>query len=123
MNAQFNDQLFDLSYLNQIFQGNKDMINNIIRLFLDQVPEYISEMVDCVERKDLLSLHPLAHKAKSSIAMLGLKNMETNILQIEQDSKHNRNVEALPSLVNQVQDECDIVYAQLRELLRTSNAA
>lgn len=123
MNAQFNDQLFDLSYLNQIFQGNKDMINNIIKLFLDQVPEYIGEMVDCVDRNDLLSLHPLAHKAKSSIAMLGLKNMEVNILQIEQDSKHNRNLEALPNLVSQVKDECDIVYAQLRELLSTSNAA
>jgi len=123
MSAQFNDQLFDLSYLNQIFQGNKDMINDIIKLFLDQVPEYIGEMVDCVERNDLLRLHPLAHKAKSSIAMLGLKNMEINILQIEQDSKHNRNMEALPNLVNQVKDECDIVYDQLRTLLSTSNAA
>jgi HPt (histidine-containing phosphotransfer) domain-containing protein len=123
MNAQINGQLFDLSYLNQIFQGNTDMINNIIKLFLDQVPEYIGEMVDCVERNDLLSLHPLAHKAKSSIAMLGLKNMETKILQIEQDSKHNRNVDALPNLVNQVKDECDVVYAQLRSLLGASNAA
>jgi HPt (histidine-containing phosphotransfer) domain-containing protein len=123
MNAQFNDQLFDLSYLNQIFQGNEDMINDIIKLFLDQVPEYIGEMVDCVERNDLLRLHPLAHKAKSSIAMLGLKNMEINILQIEQDSKYNRNLEDLPNLVNQVKDECDIVYDQLRGLLRTTNAA
>ena len=123
MNAQFNDQLFDLSYLNQIFQGNEDMINDIIKLFLDQVPEYIGEMVDCVERNDLLRLHPLAHKAKSSIAMLGLKNMEINISQIEQDSKYNRNLEDLPNLVNQVKDECDIVYDQLRGLLRTSNAA
>ena len=123
MSAQFNDQMFDLSYLNQIFQGNKDMINDIIKLFLDQVPEYIGEMEDCVERNDLLRLHPIAHKAKSSIAMLGLKNMEINILQIEQDSKHNRNMEALPNLVNQVKDECDIVYDQLRTLLSTSNAA
>lgn len=123
MNTHINKQLFDLSYLNQIFQGNTDMINNIIKLFLDQVPEYIGEMVDCVERNDLHSLHPLAHKAKSSIAMLGLKNVETNIIQIEQDSKHNRNVAALPKLVNQVKDECDIVYAQLRSVLGASYAA
>ena len=55
--------------------------------------------------------------------MLGLKDMEINILQIEQDSKYNRNLEDLPNLVNQVKDECDIVYDQLRGLLRTSNAA
>jgi HPt (histidine-containing phosphotransfer) domain-containing protein len=123
MNAQFNDQLFDLSYLNQIFQGNKEMVNNIIKLFLEQVPEYIEEMQECVDRNDLRSLHPLAHKAKSSVAMLGLKNMETSIIQIEQDSKHNRNLDTLPNLVGSVKCECDLVYAQLRELLNTSNAA
>ena len=122
MNPSNQAQLFDLSYLNQVFQGNKELVDNIINLFLQQVPEYISEMVKCVERNDLLSLHPLAHKAKSSIAMLGLKNMEQNIIRIEQDSKHNRNLDALPEIVLQVQDECTIVYEQLRGVLG-ANAA
>ena len=49
MEAPNHEQLFDLSYLNQIFQGNQDMINNIIQLFLEQVPEYIKEMQECVD--------------------------------------------------------------------------
>jgi HPt (histidine-containing phosphotransfer) domain-containing protein len=122
MNTRNQEQLFDLSYLNQVFQGNKDLVDNIINLFLQQVPEYIQEMVNCVERNDLLSLHPLAHKAKSSIAMLGLKNMEQNIIRIEQDSKHNRNLEELPQIVMLVQNECAVVYEQLRQVL-SANAA
>lgn len=122
MNTRNQEQLFDLSYLNQVFQGNKDLVDNIINLFLQQVPEYINEMVNCVERNDLLSLHPLAHKAKSSIAMLGLKNMEQNIIRIEQDSKHNRNLEDIPQIVMMVQNECAIVYQQLRQVLG-ANAA
>lgn len=122
MNPRNQEQLFDLSYLNQVFQGNKELVDNIINLFLQQVPEYINEMVRCVERNDLLSLHPLAHKAKSSIAMLGLKNMEKNILKIEQDSKHNRNLEELPPTVMEVQEECSVVYEQLRGVLGASAA-
>ena len=122
MNTQFEGQLFDLSYLNQIFQGNAEMINNIINLFLEQVPEYVQEMVNCVERNDLLSLHPLAHKAKSSIAMLGLKSMEKKILQIEHDSKHNQNLANLPELVRMVEQESEEVYSQLRQVI-ASNAA
>jgi HPt (histidine-containing phosphotransfer) domain-containing protein len=122
MNSRNQELLFDLSYLNQVFQGNKELVDNIINLFLQQVPEYISEMVSCVERNDLLSLHPLAHKAKSSISMLGLKNMEKNVVRIEQDSKHNRNIEELPKIVYSVQDECVLVYEQLRGVL-SPNAA
>lgn len=114
MNPEDAEQLFDLSYLNQIFQGNKEMISNIITLFLEQVPGYIDEMKACVERDDLLSLHPLAHKAKSSIAMLGIKTMESKILKIEFDSKNQQNLDELPGLVNLVSSDCIIVLDQLR---------
>lgn len=123
MNTSNHGQMFDLSYLNQIFQGNQEMINNIIQLFLEQVPQYIEEMVECVNQNDLISLHPLAHKAKSSIAMLGLKSIEQQVLQIEQDSKQHQNFEQLPNLVSDVKSECDLVYEQLRGVLTGSSAA
>jgi hypothetical protein len=97
------------------------MINNIIHLFLQQVPEYIKEMEECVKKNEPLSLHPLAHKAKSSISMLGIKDMETDILQIENDSKHLRNLEELPILVYRVKANCEIVYYQLKEQLQRAS--
>lgn len=123
MNTSNQGQLFDLSYLNQVFQGNQEMIHNIIQLFLEQVPQYIKEMEDCVVRNDLISLHPLAHKAKSSIAMLGLRSMEERIVEIEINSKQHHNLERLPDLVYEVRSECDLVNEQLRGLLGSSNAA
>lgn len=123
MNTSNHGQLFDLSYLNQVFQGNQEMIHNIIQLFLEQVPQYIEEMEDCVVRNDLISLHPLAHKAKSSIAMLGLRSMEKRIVEIETNSKQHHNLEGLPSLVHEVKSECNLVNEQLRGLLSGNNAA
>ena len=79
----------------------------------------MAEMEACVLLNDLKSLHPLAHKAKSSIAMLGLKRMETLVLKIESNSKYELNMESLPGLVSDVRVECDKVYAQLEELIRT----
>jgi HPt (histidine-containing phosphotransfer) domain-containing protein len=117
MEIQTSTMRYDLSYLNQVFQGNREMINNIINLFLQQVPEYIREMEECVRKNEPLSLHPLAHKAKSSVSMLGIKDMETDILQIEQDSKHLRNLDGLPKLVTRVKDNCTEVYGQLKDAL------
>ncbi|HEY8403500.1 MAG TPA: Hpt domain-containing protein [Flavobacteriales bacterium] len=113
---------YDLSYLNQVFQGNREMINNIINLFIQQVPDYIQEMEECVRKNEPLSLHPLAHKAKSSISMLGIRDMETDILQIEQDSKHLRNLDRLPTLVANVKRNYQEVFEQLKQVLERPSA-
>lgn len=122
MSTNHSEPLFDLSYLNQVFQGNQEMVNNIIRLFLEQVPEYVEEMEDCIKRDDMIALHPLAHKAKSSISMLGLTTMERNILDIERFSKEHVNFDRLPCLVASVREQCDVVFNQLNAQL-TSSAA
>jgi len=109
---------FDLSYLNQVFQGNKQMINQIISMFVKQVPDYFNEMQECVVRADFNALHPLAHKAKSSITMLGLKHMESLVLQIEKKSKQGEEEHELKDLVSRVVDECRSVSLELESILK-----
>jgi len=117
MNDTHHDRLFDLSYLNQVFQGNEAMVDSIINLFLQQVPQYVKEMEQCVVEGQLQNLHPLAHKAKSSVAMLGLKKMEEKILLIEDTSKKAENLTDLPALVEEVRKECDLATSQLAEII------
>jgi hypothetical protein len=50
--------------------------------------------------------------------MLGIKDMEADIVQIEQDSKYLRNLDGLPALVNRVKQNCQIVYAQLTDAMQ-----
>ena len=109
---------FDLSYLNQVFQGNKEMIHQIISMFVKQVPDYFSEMQECVVRADFSALHPLAHKAKSSIAMLGLKDMEALVLEIEKKSKNGDKGAMLEDLVSRVVEDYNGISVQLGYLLK-----
>jgi HPt (histidine-containing phosphotransfer) domain-containing protein len=111
-------KLYNLSYLNLVFQGNKEFINNIINLFLQQVPEYVREMEYCVQRNELILLHPLAQKAKSSISMLGISGLEEDMIKIENDSKRLQNIEGLPTLVNRVKNTVEIISIQLKEELK-----
>jgi len=108
---------FDLSYLNQVFQGNQVMIKQIISMFVQQVPNYINEMEDCVAKMELNNLHSLAHKAKSSISMLGLKDMEELVLSIEYKSKNNQELNELPDLVKRISKECNEIKTQLEKVL------
>ena len=78
---------YNLDYLQQVFQGNDAMVRRILDLFEEQVPGYLTEMEDRWRRGEWRKLHPLAHKARSSIGMLGMASLLEDVLYIEQASR------------------------------------
>lgn len=115
--------LYDLSYLNQVFQGNRQMIEQIIALFLEQVPAYVKEMNELSQQGHFEALHPLAHKAKSSVAMLGMKETEELLLKIEFESKNFKNKDGLKDMAAQLSHHIQVACNSLRKELATSSAA
>jgi len=78
---------YNLDYLQQVFQGNDAMVRRILDLFEEQVPGYLTEMEDRWRQGEWRKLHPLAHKARSSISMLGMASLLEDILHIEHTSR------------------------------------
>ena len=66
------DRHYDLTYLNQVFHGNESMVQEIVQLFLSQAPQFGQDMNACIRQSRWSDLHPLAHKLKSSVNMLGM---------------------------------------------------
>lgn len=108
------DRHYDLSYLNQVFHGNEVMIQEIVRLFLEQAPRYGMDMLSCVEESKWGDLHPIAHRMKSSVNMLGMQSLIPVVLAIEQKSKFNQDEAALPELVQSLNAELKVVCAALQ---------
>ena len=78
---------YNLDYLKQVFQGNDAMVRRILDLFESEVPRYFEEMEDRMSKGAWRELHPLAHKAKSSIGMLGMQRLLDEVLIIEHQSR------------------------------------
>lgn len=72
---------YNLDYLKQVFQGNDAMVLRILDIFEEEVPKYFAEMSRLGNADLWGELHPLAHKAKSSIGMLGNVNIDRRPLQ------------------------------------------
>jgi len=90
---------YDLTYLDQVFQGNSTLVGQIVTLFLQQAPQLSQRMVSAVEAKQWGDLHPLAHKLKISVKMLGLREVLPVVVEIERVSKHREEPSVLPHLV------------------------
>lgn len=104
---------YDLTYLQQVFHGNDVMVQKIVKLFLDQGPQFGRDMTECVRKSNWRELHPIAHKLKSSVNMLGMSDLLPFVLEIEQRSKFGEGVESLPQLVANLNANLELVCMTL----------
>ncbi|MBN2166275.1 MAG: Hpt domain-containing protein [Marinilabiliaceae bacterium] len=84
----------DLTYLNTIADGDKDIIKELIEIFLDQVPEFTDGLTESFNNKDWNKMAAIAHKAKSSVVSLGMKILgEIDLKNLELLAKNRRVIE------------------------------
>ena len=105
---------YNLDYLKQVFQGNDAMVRRILDVFEEEVPRYFAEMTALGESGMWGALHPLAHKAKSSIGMLGMEPLLEQVLVIEQHSRTGGATKELQSALTLAQSLLDAALSELR---------
>ena len=93
--------LYNLDYLKQVFQGNDAMVHRILDLFEVEVPRYFDTMKELAAQGRWRELHPIAHKAKSSIGMLGMQGLLEKVIEVERLSRTGSDDAALAVVLNQ----------------------
>ena len=68
-------ECIDLSYLDSIAEGDKSIIEELITIFLEQIPEFTEGMDQGLSERRWLEIAALAHKAKSSVLSLGMEKL------------------------------------------------
>jgi len=81
------DLKIDLSYLNEISDGDQDFVVSILSTFVEEVPKDIDHINKALEENNIAQVGKLAHKNKSTLQLLGLKNLKSLAFDIEQAAK------------------------------------
>lgn len=89
----------DLTYLKNMSGESSDIIKEMITIFIEQTREYITDMQRLLDEKDYISLGKLAHKAKSSVAIMGMNDLAADLKILELKSKDAQDVETYPAIV------------------------
>ncbi len=74
----------DLTYLESVTDGNKDLMKELIDIFKMQVPEYLDDFKAAYDAKDMRAVGKIAHKAKSSVAIMGMASLVNQLRELEQ---------------------------------------
>ncbi len=105
----------DLTYLTNMAGGNPEIVKEMIQIFIDQAQEYIIEMQKYLDEKDYLSLGRLAHKSKSSVAIMGMNELAADLKTLELLAKEGQEPEKYPKMVENFTIQCETAIIELRE--------
>jgi len=79
--------------------GSPEIVKEMIGIFVEQANEYIKDMQVFLDEKNYLALGKLAHKAKSSISIMGMTDLAADLKTLELLTKDNAEVESYPGFV------------------------
>ena len=77
----------DLSYLKTMSDGDERFIKEMIDIFTEQIGQFKIEMPELHSKGELILLSKLAHKAKSSVAVMGMTREADLLKDLENNAK------------------------------------
>ena len=106
----------DLTYLNNMSGGNPEIIKEMISIFNEQVQEYIVDMQKLLDEKNYVQLGKLAHKAKSSVAIMGMNDLAADLKSLELLTKEEKEIESYPGYVKKFVQLCQQALSELKDV-------
>jgi len=117
-----NDQSFntlqmitDLSYLITMSEGDKNFINEMISIFKEQVEEYRTIMPELLAKGDLINLSKVAHKAKSSVAVMGMNETAELLKELQDISVPDADTGKISGYVDKFISDCNQALEELEK--------
>lgn len=97
------ENVCDLTYLNQFSQGDSERISKYINIYLKTAPTELLNMKNGMEGKQYEDIYRAAHSLKPQMTYMGIKSMEKLIRDIELNAKNQENLEKLPQMIQQAE--------------------
>lgn len=106
----------DLNYLRNMSAGNKELVAEMIDIFANQVSEFVNEMEANYASGEFEKLGKLAHKAKSSISIMGLNDLAADLKKFEKIAKQGIEQEKYRFYIDRFIEETGEAVLQLNEI-------
>lgn len=112
-------KITDLTYLKEVTGGETEFMKEMIGIFNEQVPEFIENMERHFANGDYIDLGKEAHKAKSSVIILGMNDLGVKMKELQILTEKNEAIESYPSYIEIFKTQCQGAIEELRKEMET----
>jgi HPt (histidine-containing phosphotransfer) domain-containing protein len=110
-------KFINMEYLDSVSGGDPEIIREIVIMFKDQSIEIYNEMKSHFSGKNYNSLGLLAHKAKSSVAIMGMNDLALMLKTFELQAKEGKESELYESYITRFKSETEAAVKELEDLV------
>ena len=103
----------DLNYLKTMSGGDSKFIREMIDLFREQVDEYKQIMPVLLQNEKYAELGKIAHKAKSSVAVMGMSEVAELLKELEILAQDGKEVEKYDAMVHEFLEQSQLALDEL----------
>ena len=110
-------RFINMEYLDSISGGDPEIINEIVVIFKEQSVEIYNEMRSKLTEKDYNSLGLLAHKAKSSVAIMGMTSLAEMLKAFDLQARAGKEPQLYESYLTRFKSETEEAIRELEDLI------
>lgn len=110
--------LYNLDNLSSFGDKDNGLAREIITIFLEQLPAYITALTEGCSNKDWKAVAFTAHKLKSNIRLFNISRALDDILQIESDAKNLSNLDQVNDKIVRVMAILQRVEQEMQQAIQ-----
>lgn len=108
-------------YLEMVTGGDRSITEEIIGIFSQQVGEFGGKMKILYDSGSYTELGLLAHKAKSSVAIMGMEKLAALLKKMELDCRTGTNPHDFPRIISTFMEETTGALTELEDYYKKLN--
>ena len=110
---------FNPEYLLNVSGGETAIMEEIVTIFRNQIPEFITEMNSLLSAGRYYDLGLLAHKAKGSVTVMGMEETAKLLKTFELQAKAGEQKEKYPDYISDFERDSAQVLSEIDHFLNT----
>jgi len=109
----------NVEYLNEVCDNSPGLIREMIDIFRSQVVEFKDEMERLFSAGEYYDLGLLAHKAKSSVSIMGMEDLALRLKELEKKAKEGVETEKYRDYIDNFDKQTRQAVGELDSYLET----
>lgn len=103
-----------LDYLETMTDGDADMMQTMLEMLIEEIPDEIGKMQTALAAKDWEELFQLSHKMKTTLSFVGNEDMINTNKTLEHCARHQESTDEIPAMVQKIADLSVKVVEELK---------
>lgn len=113
-------KFINTEYLLSVSGGDREITLELVTMFREQSEEIYNEMKSKLSEGNFIFLGQLAHKAKSSVAIMGMNELAAMLKTFELQAKEGKESELYESYISKFKSDTDSALIELEDFLNNS---